>query len=197
VAHPQTEGGRNTIALTSFLFRNEPATFGAKDRDSSSSSFSVAAADGKRETIALNTSSLFLIRNEAAAIAAATSEEEEEKQLPKGSSRRREAAAEGKQPAQAAAQAERERGAAALLRGAARAAKAAKAAEPAEGPDTGWLDSWKNMGVAIYGRNNELLFPGWEQGILTKEDPVAVADGTAAKPMPEQTEPTTQPSTHT
>jgi hypothetical protein len=45
VAHPQTDGGRNTNALTSFLFRNEAATFGAKDTDSSS--FSVADDDGK------------------------------------------------------------------------------------------------------------------------------------------------------
>jgi hypothetical protein len=69
------------------------------------------------------------------------------------SSRQREASAEVKKPAEAAAQAaaqaerERERGDAALLRWAARAAKAA---EPAEGPDTGWLDSWTNMGVAIW-----------------------------------------------
>jgi hypothetical protein len=112
------------------------------------------------------------------------------------SSRRREAAAEGKQPAQAEAQAEseRERGAAALLR---RAARAAKAAEPAEGPDTGWLDSWTNMGEAIYGRNNQLLAPGHEQGIITEEDPAAVADGATAKSMSEQTEPTLQPPTNT
>jgi hypothetical protein len=191
VAYPQTEGGRNTDALTSFLFRNKEATFCAKDTDSSSSSFSVANNDGKQETIALHTYSLFLIRNEAATIAAAKSEEEEEKQP------RREAAAEGKQPAQAAAQAEREQGAAALLRRAEREAKAAKAAEPADGPDTGWLDSWTNMGVAIYGRNNKLLIPGREQGIVTKEDPAAVADGAAAKPMWEQTEPTSQPPTNT
>jgi hypothetical protein len=79
---------------------------------------------------------------------------------------------------QAVAQAERarERGAAALLR---RAARAAKAAEPAEGPDTGWLDSWTNMGVAIYGKSNQLLVPGHKQGIVTEEDPAAVADGAA------------------
>jgi hypothetical protein len=47
VAHPLTDGGRNTNALTSFLFRNEAATFGAKDTVSSSS-FSVAADDGKQ-----------------------------------------------------------------------------------------------------------------------------------------------------
>jgi hypothetical protein len=55
VANPLTDGGRNTNALTSFLFRNKAATLGAKDTDSSS--FSVAAAD---------TSSFFLFRNEAA-----------------------------------------------------------------------------------------------------------------------------------
>jgi hypothetical protein len=115
----------------------------------------------------------------------------------KRSSCHREAAAKGKQPAEAAARAERERGAAALLRRAARAAKAAKAAEPAEGPETHWLDSWTNMGVVIYGRNNELIIPGREQGIVTEEDPATVADGAAAKPMPEQTEPTKQPSTNT
>jgi hypothetical protein len=108
------------------------------------------------------------------------------------SSRRREAAAEGKQPAQA--ERERERGAAALLR---RAAGAAKAAETAKGPDMGWLDSWTNMGVAIYGRNNQLFVPGHEQGIVTEEDPTAVADGAAAKPMSEQTELTAQPPTNT
>jgi hypothetical protein len=116
------------------------------------------------------------------------------------SSRRREAATEGKKPAEEAAQAaaqaerERERGTAALLR---RAARAAKAAEPAEGPDTGWLDTWMNMGVAIYGRNNQLLVPGHKQGIVTEEDPAAVADGAAVKPMSEQTEPTLQPPTIT
>jgi hypothetical protein len=112
------------------------------------------------------------------------------------SSRRREAAAKGKKPAQADAQAEREReqGAAALLR---RATRAAKAAEQAEGPDTGWLDSWTNIGLAIYGRNNQLLVPGRKQGIVTEEDPAAVADGAAMKPMSEQTEPTLQPPTNT
>jgi hypothetical protein len=95
----------------------------------------------------------------------------------------------GKQPAEAAAQAERKRGAAALLRRAARAAKAAKAAKLAEGPDTQWLDAWTNMGVAIYGRNNELLVPGHKQELVPEEDP--------AKPMPQQTEPTTQPTTNT
>jgi hypothetical protein len=105
--------------------------------------------------------------------------------------------AKGKQPAEAAAQAERERGAAALPRWAARAAKAAKAAEPAEGPDTQWLDAWTNMAVAIYKRNNKLLVPGCEQELVQEEDPSAAANGAAAKPMPEQTEPTTQPTTNT
>jgi hypothetical protein len=111
--------------------------------------------------------------------------------------KKRRAAAEGKRPAkekqsaEAAAQAERERGAAALLRWAARAAKAA---EKAEGPDTQWLDAWTNMGVAIYGRNNKLLLPGREQELVPEEDPAAAADGASAKPMPE---PTTQPTTNT
>jgi hypothetical protein len=95
VAHPQTDGRRNTNALTSFLFCNKAATYSAKDADTSCS-FSVADDNGKRETIALDTSSLFLIRNKAAAIAAAKSEEEEEKQPPKGSSLcQREAASRG------------------------------------------------------------------------------------------------------
>jgi hypothetical protein len=37
------------------------------------------------------------------------------------------------------------------------------------------------MGVVIYGRNNQLLVPGREQGIVVEEDPSAVADGAAAK----------------
>jgi hypothetical protein len=115
----------------------------------------------------------------------------------KRSHRRREVAAKGKQSAEAAAQAEREQGTAALLRRAARAAKAAKADELAEEQKTQWLDSWTNMGMAIYGRNNELLIPGRKQELITEEDPAAVAEGAAGKPMPEQTEPTTQPSTNT
>jgi hypothetical protein len=84
-----------------------------------------------------------------------------------------------------------------LLRWTARAAKAAKAAKLAEAPETHWLDSGTNMGVAIYGRNNKLLIPGHEQGIVTEEDSAAVADCAVAKPLPEQTEPTTQSSTNT
>jgi hypothetical protein len=53
------------------------------------------------------------------------------------------------------------------------------------------------MGVAIYGRNNQLLVPGREQGIVTEEDPAAVAKGAAAKPMSEQTELTSHPPTNT
>jgi hypothetical protein len=53
------------------------------------------------------------------------------------------------------------------------------------------------MGVAIYRGNNELLVPGREQELLMEEDPSAVADGAMAKPMLEQTEPTTQPTTNT
>jgi hypothetical protein len=119
---------------------------------------------------------------------------------PSGQKKKRRAAAkgkwpaEGKQPAEAAAQAEREQGAAALLR---RAARAAKAAEPAEGPDTQWLDAWTNMGGEIYRRKHELLVPGREQELVPEEDPTATADGAAAKPMPEQMEPTTQPTTNT
>jgi hypothetical protein len=79
VAHPQTDGRRNTNALTSFLFRNKAASFGAKDTDSS---FSVANDDGKRYTIALDTSSFFLFRNKAAIAA-------EGKRPPKRSSQQR------------------------------------------------------------------------------------------------------------
>jgi methylase of polypeptide subunit release factors len=103
---------------------------------------------------------------------------------PRVKKKKRIAAAEGnllaeeKQPAETAAQAERERGAAALLR---RAARAAKAAATAERPEH-WLDAWTNMGVAIYGKNDELLVARCEQE-LSEEDPAAVADGAAAKPM--------------
>jgi hypothetical protein len=104
-------------------------------------------------------------------------------------------------------QRERERGAAALLRHAARAAKAEKQAER---PDTGWLDSFTQMGVAIYGRNDELLVPGRKQEdpapvadngaaatLMSEEDPAAVAKRAAAMPMSEQTELTLRHPTHT
>jgi hypothetical protein len=85
------------------------------------------------------------------------------------------------QPAQA--ERHRDRGAAELLR---RAARAARAEQQAEQPDTGWLDSFTLMGVAIYSSNNELLVPGRIQ-----QDPAAVADnGTAAMRMSMQTGPT-------
>jgi hypothetical protein len=118
-------------------------------------------------------------------------------------------AAERKPPAQAEAQLEIERewGAAALLRQAARAAKTEKQAER---PDTGWLDSFTQMGVAIYGRNDKLLVPGRKQEdpaavandgaaatLMLEEDPPAVAKRAAAMLMSEQTEPTLQPPTHT
>jgi hypothetical protein len=99
----------------------------------------------------------------------------------KRKSRRRREAEQPPQPAQAERQ--RERGAAALLR---RAARAARAEQQAERPDTGWLDSFTQMGVAIYGANDELLVPGRIQ-----EDPTAVAEnGAAAMLMSEQTGPT-------
>jgi hypothetical protein len=67
-----------------------------------------------------------------------------------------------------------------------RAARAARAEQQAERPDTGWLDSFTQMGVAIYGANDELLVPGRIQ-----EDPAAVANnGAAAMLMSEQTGPT-------
>jgi hypothetical protein len=53
------------------------------------------------------------------------------------------------------------------------------------------------MGVAIYERNNQLLVPGRKQGIVTEEDPAAVADGAAAKPMSEQIELALQPPKNT
>jgi hypothetical protein len=88
--------------------------------------------------------------------------------------------AEGKQLAEAAAQAQT--GAAALLR---RAARVAKAAATAERPEH-WLGAWTNMGVAIYGRNNELLVAGCKQE-LSEEDPAAVANCATVKPMPQPT----------
>jgi hypothetical protein len=91
-------------------------------------------------------------------------------------SKRRREAAEGKPPAQAEAHAERERErGAALLR---RAARAAMAEKQVERPNTGWLDSFTQMGVAIYGRNNKLLVPGQKQ-----EDPEAVAERAASMLM--------------
>jgi hypothetical protein len=74
--------GRRPNARTSFLFRNEAATFGAKDTDSSS--FSVAS--GKRQTSALNTFPFFPFWNKAV-FAAKCAEEKEEEQPPKGSGR--------------------------------------------------------------------------------------------------------------
>jgi hypothetical protein len=41
------------------------------------------------------------------------------------------------------------------------------------------------MGVALYGRNNELLVAGDDE--LLEEDPAAVTDGAAAKLMPQPT----------
>jgi hypothetical protein len=92
------------------------------------------------------------------------------------SRRRREA--EPPQPAQA--ERHRDRGAATLLR---RAARAARAEQQAERPDTGWLDSFTQMGVAIYSSNDELLVPGRIQ-----QDHAAAADnGAAAMRMSTQT----------
>jgi hypothetical protein len=166
----------------------------------------------KAQRVTLDTSALFLIRNPAAAIAPSHSKKEEEKQLPKGS-RAAVAAAAGK-----GKERERERGAAALLR---RAARAAKAEQQAEQPDTGWLDSFTQMGVAIYGANDKLLVPGriqedpavvdddgpgvmlmLEQTVPTsrrmpEEDLVAAAERTATMLMLEQTEPTLRHPTHT
>jgi hypothetical protein len=56
-----------------------------------------------------------------------------------------------------------------------RAARAARAEQQAERPDTGWLDSFTQMGAAIYSSNDELLVPGRIQ-----QDPAAVADNGAA-----------------
>jgi hypothetical protein len=79
------------------------------------------------------------------------------------------------------AQAEREQGAAAVLRGAAKAARAAaRTAQPEP-----WLDTWTNMGGALYGRTEEPPVAG--DNILSREDPAAVAEGAAAKPMPQPT----------
>jgi hypothetical protein len=133
-------------------------------------------------------------------------------------SKRQMEAAEEKPPQPAQAKRERERGAAALLR---QAARAAKAEQQAERPDTGWLDSFTQMGVTIYGRNNELLVPGRKPEdpaavandgaaamlmseqmgptlrLMSEEDPAAVAERTAAMLMSEQTELTLRHPTHT
>jgi hypothetical protein len=79
VAHTQTDCGR--IAPSSFQFRIEAASDGAKN----SSSFSANSVGGKQHRFTLHTSSLFLIWNEAASIAPSHRKEEEEKQAPKGS----------------------------------------------------------------------------------------------------------------
>jgi hypothetical protein len=194
VAHPQTEGGH--IAPSSFLFCNKATSDGAKETDSSSFS---STDGGKRPRVTLHTSALFLIRNAAAAIAASHREEEEEEPTPKGSGRG-EAASTGRER-------EREQGAAAVLR---RAARAAKAEQQAERPDTGWLDSFTQMGVAIYGRNGKHLVPGRKQEdpaavasdgaaatLMSEEDPAAVAERAEAMLMSEQTEPTSRHPTHT
>jgi hypothetical protein len=98
----------------------------------------------------------------------------------KRKSRRRWEAELPPQPAQA--EGHRDRGAAALLR---RAARATRAEQQAERLDTGCLDSFTQMGVAIYSSNNKLLVPGRIQ-----QDPAAVADnGAAAMQMSEQTGP--------
>jgi hypothetical protein len=136
----------------------------------------------------------------------------------KRKSRRRREAEKPPQPAQAKRERERERGAAALLR---RVERAARAEQQAERPDTGWLDIFTQMGVAIYGRNDKLLVPGriqedpaavandgaaamlmLEQMVPTsrrvlEEDPFAAAERTAAMLMLEQTEPTSRHPTHT
>jgi hypothetical protein len=132
---------------------------------------------------------------------------------------RRQREAESPPPPQPA-QAERhsDRGAAALLR---RAARAARAEQQAERLDTGWLDSFTQMGVAIYSSNDELLVPGRIQqdpaagannGAVAmqrseqtgptsskrqEEDPDAVAERNAAMLMLEQTEPTSRHPTYT
>jgi hypothetical protein len=197
VARPQTDGGR--IAPSSFFFGSEATRYGAKETDSSSFS---STDGGKLPRFTLHTSALFLIWNAAAAIAASHREEEEEEQTPKGSGQG-ETASTGRGTGR---ERERERGAAALLR---RAARAAKAEKQAERQDTGWLDSFTQMGVAIYGQNNELLVPGQKQEdpaavadgatatLMSEEDPATVAKRAAAMLMSEQTEPTSEPPTHT
>jgi hypothetical protein len=78
----------------------------------------------------------------------------------------------------------RDKGAAALLR---RAERAARAEQRAERLDTGWLDSFTQMGVAIYSSTNELLVPGRK----IRRDPAEGADnGAAAMRTSEKTEPT-------
>jgi hypothetical protein len=80
--------------------------------------------------------------------------------------------------------------------------------QQAEWPDTGWLDSFTQMGVAIYGQNNKLLVPGRKQEdpamvadngaaatLMSEEDPAAVPKRAAAMLMSEQTEPTSRQPT--
>jgi hypothetical protein len=184
VAHPQTDGGRNSNALTSFLFRNEAATFGAKDTDSSS--FSVAS--GKRYTSALNTSSFFPFRNEAFAAKCAEEEEEEE------SSRRREAAGQ-REAASRGSCTGRER-----ARSSSVTEAGSKSSQGSQGSQTGRRDRYAVAGrLDEYGSGNLMeeqrtSRPGRKQELVPEEDPAAAADGAAAKPMPE---PTTQPTTNT
>jgi hypothetical protein len=83
------------------------------------------------------------------------------------SRRRREAEPPPQQQQPAQAERHRDRGAAALLR---RAARAARAEQQAERPDTGWLDSFTQMGVAIYSSNDELLVRG-ESNKITLRPP--------------------------
>jgi hypothetical protein len=140
-----------------------------------------------------------------------------ERKKKKKSTRRRREEVRPPPPQQAQAEGHRDKGAAALLR---RAERAARAERQAERPDTGWLDSFTQMGVAIYSSTNELLVPGKirqdsaegadngaaamltsEQtgptsGRRQEEDPAAVAERNAALLMLEQTEPTSRHPTH-
>ncbi len=78
----------------------------------------------------------------------------------------------------------RDKGAAALLR---RAERAARAEQKAERPDTGWLDSFTQMGVAIYASDGQLLVPGKK----IRQDPAEGAgNGAAATRKSEETGPT-------
>jgi hypothetical protein len=140
-----------------------------------------------------------------------------EKKKKKSTRRRREEVRPPPQQQQAQAERHRDKGAAALLR---RAERAARAEQQAERLDTSWLDSFTQMGVAIYSSTNKLLVPGRirqdpdkgadngaaamrtsektgpTSGRRQEEDPAAVAERNAALLMLEQTEPTSRHPTH-
>jgi hypothetical protein len=166
VAHPQTHSGRlrNALNTSSFLFRNEAAPFAAKGTDSSS----FFPTSGRQQRNVLDTYSSFPFQNKAAAFAAKGEEEEEVKS-------RTEAASTGSGTGR-----KRARSSSIIEKG----SKGSKGSSKDSTADP-LLDSWTNMGVALYGRTEEPTVAGDNK--LSEEDPAAVANCAAAKPMPQQT----------